>query len=143
MNSREYLAQTEYAARHYYMGLHALHSIYETGAAQYDVFQEGTPHTDADKQRLNLYLKLAAEYFSLKLSEGTMAGAIFQVAATGIRMFSANTVVPEDCRRNRLEQGGQRNSILYRQANVRPTDWAYHLRRRAINTLIGKKIPFK
>lgn len=98
MNSRAYLTQTEYAVQHYYAGLRSLHGIYERGEAQYDVFQEGTPDTDADRQRLDQYLKLATEYFSLKLSEGTIAGAIFQVAATGIRMFSINTTIPEDCR---------------------------------------------
>ncbi len=40
------------------------------------------------------YVEKARKYFGLKFSEATFAGAIFQVAYTGIRLFSRQNSVP-------------------------------------------------
>ncbi len=46
--------------------------------------------------RARRFTEQAGQYFYLKFSEGTLAGAIAQVAATGIRLFSNNETLHDD-----------------------------------------------
>src|SRR2546427_105335 len=54
----------------------------------------GEPITPESQAAAKRYVELAGKYFDLKFSEATFAGAIFQVAYTGIRLFSWQNSVP-------------------------------------------------
>jgi hypothetical protein len=97
MNAREYLNLTEHTVRHFYAGLESCWQIYEHALQHWDVSRIGKPLTEEEMERARKFVEQAGEYFYLKFSEGTLAGAITQVAATGIRLFSSNKVIPDDC----------------------------------------------
>ena len=71
--------------------------MYERALQHWDISRIGKPLTEEEMERARKYVEQAGKYFYLKFSEGTLAGAIIQVAATGIRLFSTNKVIPDDC----------------------------------------------
>jgi hypothetical protein len=97
MNVHEYLNLTEHAVRYFYAGLDDCWQVYERALEHWDLSRVGKPLTEEEMERARKYVEQAGKYFSLKFSEGTLAGAIFQVATTGIRLFSANNIIPDDC----------------------------------------------
>jgi len=97
MNVQEYLDLTEHAVRHFYAGLDDCWQVYEQALEHWDLSRVGKPLTEEEMERARKYVEQAGKYFSLKFSEGTLAGAIFQDAATCIRLFSKNTTIPDDC----------------------------------------------
>ena len=98
MDAGEYLDLTEHAVRYFYAGLDSCWQVYKQALQHWDVSQIGKPLTEKEMERARKYVEQAGEYFYLKFSEGTLAGAITQVAATGIRLFSSNKVIPDDCK---------------------------------------------
>jgi hypothetical protein len=97
MDVREYLDLTEHAVRYFYTGLDNCRQVYEHALEHWDLSRIGKPLTEKEMERARKYVEQADKYFYLKFSEGTLAGAIVQVAATGIRLFSTNKVIPDDC----------------------------------------------
>jgi hypothetical protein len=97
MDAIGYLDQTEFAVRHFYDGLAACWEVYEKALDHWDMSRIGMPLTDEEQARAQRYVEQAGKYFKLKFSEGTLAGSIIQVAATGIRVFSKNETVPDYC----------------------------------------------
>jgi len=97
MEARAYLDRTEHAVRHFYAGLDSCWQVYEQALEHWDMSRIGKPLTDQEMERARKFTEQAGQYFYLKFSEGTLAGAIVQVAATGIRLFSTNDTIPEDC----------------------------------------------
>lgn len=97
MKADEYLDLTEHAVRHFYKGLDSCWDVYESALEHWDMSRIGKPLTEEEQERAKQYVEKAGEYFYLKFSEGTLAGAITQVAAAGIRLFSTNTEIPDDC----------------------------------------------
>jgi hypothetical protein len=93
----EYLNQTEHAVRHFYTGLSSCWDYYEKALEHWDISKLNHPLTPENKAALDKYLEMAGKYFDLKFSEATFAGAIFQVAAMGIRYFSRNISIPQAC----------------------------------------------
>ena len=98
MNLKEYLDLTEHAVRYFYDGLDSCWKVYEQALDHWDISRIGKPLDEEERERAKRYVEQAGKYFSLKFSEGTFAGAITQVAATGIRLFSTNTEIPDDFR---------------------------------------------
>lgn len=97
MDASEYLDLTEHAVRHFYVGLDSCWQVYERALEHWDISRIGKPLTDDEKEKARKYAEESGKYFCLKFSEGTLAGAITQVAATGIRLFSTISEVPNDC----------------------------------------------
>jgi len=97
MQALEYLDLTEHAVQHFYAGLRSCWEVYERALEHWDISRIGQPLTGEETERARRYVEQAGKYFDLKFSEGTLAGAITQVAATGIRLFSTNTSIPDDC----------------------------------------------
>ncbi len=93
-----YLQQTEHAVRHLYDGIDSCSSIVENAHSHWDIAKIGQPRTPDYMDELRRYLELMDKYIDLRFSEGTFAGAILQVAATGIRVFSTNRAIPESCK---------------------------------------------
>jgi len=91
----EYFRATEHAVKHLYAGLASCRSYYEEALKEWDpishLCEPVTPESQAAATR---YVEKARKYFGLKFSEATFAGAIFQVAYTGIRLFSRQNSVP-------------------------------------------------
>jgi hypothetical protein len=54
--------------------------------------------TEQERVRLQTYLERAGRYFELKFTEATYCGALLQIAAVGIRVFSGNNAIPPSCR---------------------------------------------
>jgi hypothetical protein len=96
MEANEYLDQTEHAVRYFYAGLDDCWKVYERALQHWDTSRIGKPLTEEELERANRFVEQAGKYFDLKFSEGTLAGAIVQVAATSIRLFSKNTIIPDD-----------------------------------------------
>lgn len=67
--------------------------------------------TPERKDGLNKYLELAGQYFDLKLSEATFAGAILQVAYMGIRIFSSNDRIPPNA--SGLVKASQKSAVPF------------------------------
>jgi len=97
MNALGYLDLTEHAVRYFYAGLDDCWQVNKRALAHWDLTRIGKASTEEEMARARKFVEQAGEYFSLKFSEGTLAGAIFQVAATGIRLFSTNKIIPYDC----------------------------------------------
>jgi hypothetical protein len=94
----EYLHKSEHAVRHLYAGLESCWAHYEEATRYWDISKAGSPLTTVEElEALQEYLKHAKRYLDLTLSEATFAGAILQVAATGIRRLSRNDTVPHSC----------------------------------------------
>lgn len=96
-NPEEYLKRTEHAVQHFYTGLDSCWQVYEQALEHWDMSRIGRPLTEEEMARARRYTEQAGKYFYLKFSEGILAGAITQVAATAIRLFSTNNGVPQDC----------------------------------------------
>ena len=97
MDAHQYLDLTEHAVRYFYTGLESCWQVYESALEHWDISRIGEPLTEEEMARARRFTEQAGQYFHLKFSEGTFAGAIAQVAATGIRLFSKNETIPDDC----------------------------------------------
>jgi hypothetical protein len=97
MDAHEYLDLTEHAVCYFYEGLDNCWKEYEQALQYWDISRIGKPPSEEEMKRVRRFVEQAGKYGSLKFSEGTLAGAIVQVAATGIRLFSTNTIIPDDC----------------------------------------------
>ncbi len=97
MRPSEYLDLTEHAVRHFYAGLRSCWEVYERALEHWDMSRIGMPLTPEESERARRYVEQAGKYFYLKFSEATLAGAITQVATTGIRVFSKCASIPGDC----------------------------------------------
>lgn len=95
---KDYLRETEHAVRHFYGGIESSFDVYRQALTHWDISKAGRPLTPEESAGLKRYLGLAEKYFGLKFSEATFCGAILQVAAAGIRVFSKGTGIPESCR---------------------------------------------
>lgn len=94
---QEYLDLSEHAVRHFYAGLDDCWQVYERALPHWDLSRIGKPLTEEEMERARKYVEQAGKYFHLKFSEGSLAGAVLQVAATGIRIYSTNKIIPDDC----------------------------------------------
>jgi len=92
-----YLHETEHAVRHLYLGLDSCWAYYGEALKHWDISKAGEPMTPEASVELQKYLALAGRYFDLKFSEAIFSGSILQVAAVGIRLFSANASIPASC----------------------------------------------
>lgn len=92
----KYLRDTEHAVRHLYAGLGSCWSYYQQATEHWDISQTGQPMTPERKAALDRYLHLARQYFDLKPSEATFAGAILQLAYMAVRLYSRNNTIPPD-----------------------------------------------
>ena len=97
MEAHAYLDLTEHAVRYFYAGLDSCWQVYEQALEHWDISRIGKPLTEQEMARARKFTDQAGQYLYLKFSEGTLAGAIVQVAVTGIRLFSTNDAIPEDC----------------------------------------------
>ena len=97
MDAHQYLDLTEHAVRHFYAGLESCWQVYESALEHWDISRFGEPLTEEEMARARRFTEQAGQYLYLKFFEGTFAGAIAQVAATGIRLFSKNETIPDDC----------------------------------------------
>lgn len=94
----EYFQKTEHAVKHLYAGLESCWSYYREALEHWDpIARLGEPITPESTAAAKRYVELAHKYFGLKFSEATFAGAILQVAYTGIRLFSRQTSPPSSC----------------------------------------------
>jgi hypothetical protein len=71
--------------------------VYEHALEHWDISRIGMTLTEDEMARARRYVERTGKCFYLKFSEGTLTGAITQVAATSIRLFSTNTEVSDDC----------------------------------------------
>lgn len=95
---RDYFERTSHVVRHLYLGIASCHQLWEEATAFWTPKGGDLPKTEKERIELYTFLAKSVEYFSRKVSEGILCGAILQVAASAILRFSGNTTIPKSCR---------------------------------------------
>ena len=95
---KDYFERTSHVVRHLYLGIASCHQMWEEATAFWTPTDRQIPKTEKERRELYTFLAKGVEYFSRKLSEGILCGAILQVAASAIQQFSDNAALPDSCR---------------------------------------------
>lgn len=102
---REFLTRTENAVRTLFVGVDEYMMIIRHGETPVfsGTFSGKQGHAEPfeawlakNDQAIRISLAAQLEFFNESFALGMLCGAILQVAATGIRWFSANSVIPGD-----------------------------------------------
>lgn len=109
MEPSKYLEETEKAAQQLFEGLAFYRQILQEDPRPVFVADVSPDNEDAwreslarwhkeNKATIALSIQKQREYFGYTFSQGTLAGAVLQIAYMGISLFSNNTEVTEACR---------------------------------------------
>ena len=95
---QDYFERTSHVVRHLYLGIASCHQVWEEATAFWTPGGSQVPKTEKERVELYTFLTKGVQYFSGKLSEGILCGAILQVAASAILGFSRKRTLPKSCR---------------------------------------------
>jgi hypothetical protein len=99
LTPRDYFERTSHVVRNLYLGIASCHQLWEEATAFWTPGGSPVPKTEKERAELYTFVAKSMQYFSSKLSEGILCGAILQIASSAILRFSKNATLPIMCRR--------------------------------------------
>jgi len=105
-SAESYLQNTEPAVQHMFLALEKYRRM--TPRPSLGVYKDDDCVIRLSKEQARDYLKAEIDSMSLDVAKSTLSGGIVQVAYTGIKQFSSNINVPQNCEKFDITPGSKK-----------------------------------